>query len=330
MTAVHDLVVADIGGTNARFALARIDGAGGVTLAEPIRFKTADHAHFADAWDAFDRASGARALPSRAAIAIAGPTNADAVSLTNNRWRFSKTALRAQLGLERLVVLNDFAAIAYAAAHLDAAHFAPICGPARDPARDGVVTVLGPGTGLGVAQAFRCGGRAAIIATEGGHIGFAPRTPIDHRLLHDLAAHVGRVSAERILSGPGIAHIYRAVCVEAGAAQQLADDIAIWREGLGGADAHAAAAVRCFLRLLGSFAGDLALAHGAYGVVVAGGLGARLGARLATPAFTDAFVDKGRFKAMLEGVAVSRLLYPEPGLFGAAIAFREASRPESG
>ncbi len=325
MAAVHDLVVADIGGTNARFALARIDDAGGVTLAEPIRFKTADHATLIDAWEAFARTSGVRALPSRAAIAIAGPTDADAVSLTNNRWRFSKSALRAHLGLERLVVLNDFAAIAYAAAYLDAAHFAPICGPARDPARDGVVTVLGPGTGLGVAQAFRRDGGATIIATEGGHIGFAPRTPFDHRVLDALAAQFGRVSAERIISGPGIAHIYRAVCAEGGAAPQLADDVAIWREGLGGADAHAAAAVQHFLRLLGAFAGDLALAHGAHGVVVAGGLGARLGDRLATRDFTDAFVDKGRFKAMLQGVSASRLTYPEPGLFGAAIAFREAS-----
>ena len=312
--------MADIGGTHARFALARLDGRRVRSLGPPTTLRTVDHASLETAWATFAAQAGG-ALPRQAAIAVAGPIGGELLKFTNNPWVIRPAALAARLGLERLTLINDFGAVGHAVAQVPPDQLVPLCGPDVGLPRDGVIAILGPGTGLGVAAVVREGDRYRVIETEGAHADFAPLDAIEDALLVQLRARHRRVSVERVVSGPGLAAIHEALAAIEGRPLPAArDDAALWRAALDGSDPLAAAALDRFCLSLGSFAGDVALIQGAAAVVIAGGLGLRLRDHLPRSGFASRFADKGRFAAHMAALPVKLIVHPEPGLFGAAAA----------
>jgi glucokinase len=187
-----------------------------------------------------------------------------------------------------------------------------------------VTTILGPGTGLGVAQLLIDGEHRHVIETEGGHVDFAPLDSLEDQILAHLRRSFRRVSVERVVSGSGLVNIYTALAAIEGRAVTPPEDNALWAAAMEGRDALAAAALDRFCLALGAVAGDLALAHGANGVVIAGGLGYRLRDHLHKSGFDDRFIAKGRFERRMEAIPVKLVTHPQPGLFGAAAAFARA------
>lgn len=318
---MNELVAVDIGGTHARFAIARIDEAGSIALGEPATLLTSDHASFQTAWEHFAQMQGGK-LPPAASIAIAGPIGGEVIRLTNNPWIIRPALIPEKLGVARYTLVNDFTAVAHAVAQAGVEHFLHLCGPDVPLPAAGAISVLGPGTGIGVSQLWRDGaGDHRVQASEGGHIDFAPLDSIEDSILTRLRQRYRRVSTERVVSGPAIVDIYETLAAMEGRAIQQLDDRTIWQLGTSGEDSLAAAAVDRFCLSLGSVAGDLALAHGAAGVVIAGGLGLRIRETLLKSGFASRFVAKGRFESLMASLPVKLITHPQPGLFGAAAAF---------
>jgi glucokinase len=314
-----DLVTIDLGGTNVRFAIRRsIDGE--VDLGRAVTLKSGEYREFSDAWAEFGRRHGAP-LPTAAALSVAGPVVDGAVALTNLPWRLEQEALKRELGLDALVLINDFEAVGHAVAQAGPDGFRHLCGPVQDLPDEGVISIVGPGTGLGVAQLWRGDGDYRILPTEGGHVSFAPVDDFEDRLIAKLRPRFGRVSAERVVAGPGISDIYEALGGTDVGDTDPEIDRTIWDRGTGGEDPLARAAVDCFAAALGSVAGDFALAHGAKAVVIAGGLGQRLAGFLPQSSFGARFAAKGRFGEAMKTLPVKILTIEEPGLIGAAAAF---------
>lgn len=315
------IVTVDIGGTHARFAIATVDGAGSIHLGEPVTLHTKDHASLQTAWEHFRDIQGG-SLPASVAMAIAGPVGGDVIRFTNNPWIIRPALVKEKLGVERYTLVNDFAAVAHSVARADDTHLLHLAGPEGALPASGTITVLGPGTGLGVAHLWRDGkGGYRVQATEGGHVDFAPLDHIEDALLARLRQRHGRVSAERVVSGPAIVDIYAALAAMEGRAVTETGDVALWTSGMDGTDSLAAAAVDRFCLSLGSVAGDTALAQGASAVVIAGGLGYRLRDILPTSGFASRFCAKGRFQSMMAAIPVKLITHSQPGLFGAAAAF---------
>lgn len=317
---MSQIVAVDLGGTHARFALAEVEGGRVLRVGEECTLKTAGHDGLEAAWQAFGAALG-RPLPRAAAIALAGPAQGEVLKLTNSQWTIRTASLPRTLGVERFTLVNDFGAAAHAVAQLGDEHFSHLCGPERPLPREGSISIVGPGTGLGVAQLLRLPGRYRVVETEGGHIGFAPADEAEERILARLRLRFGRVSAERVASGPGLANLYEALAGIEGKEARYPDDETLWAAALAGEDDLAAAAFDLFCRSLGAVAGDIALVQGARAVVIGGGLGLRLAGRLPGSSFRDRFVAKGRFERRMEEIPVKIITYEQPGLFGAAAAF---------
>ena len=315
------LVTVDIGGTHARFALAEIAADGAITLGEPETLHTKDHASFQTAWEHFAQLQGGT-LPPAVAIAIAGPVGGEMIRFTNNPWVIRPALIPEKLGAARYTVINDFGAVGHAVARAGAEFFIHLAGPDKPLPVSGTLSVLGPGTGMGVAHVWRDGaGGYRVQATEGGHIDYAPVDSIEDAILARLRQRYRRVSAERVVSGPGLVDIYEALAGMEGRAIQQVDDKTLWGLGTSGEDSLAAAAVDRFCLSLGSFAGDTALAQGASGVVIAGGLGLRIRDTLQQSGFANRFKAKGRFEGLMAALPVKLITHPQPGLFGAAAAF---------
>jgi glucokinase len=315
-----EIVVADIGGTNARFAIAKI-GAREVELGPVHRYGTADHGSLDAAWRHFERDSD-RELPRSASIAIAAPLGRETIKFTNSPWIIRPNSLAAELGLSLLRLVNDFGAMAHAVATLPDEHFEWIGGPRRGRPGNGVITVIGPGTGLGVAMALRRSGRHEVVETEGGHLEFAPLDEVEQRIVDRLRGRYGRVSAERILSGPGLANIYDGLAGGDGGASRIGDDAILWASALDGSDPLAASALDRLCMSFGSVAGDIALAQGASAVVITGNLAQRMADRLRGGGFLERFRSKGRYCGLMAEMPILLCVHPEPGLHGAAVAFR--------
>ncbi len=317
------LVVVDIGGTHARFALAEVEAGRVVSLGDAVTLKTADHASFQLAWQEFERQSGG-ALPGSVAIAVAGPVGGEIIKFTNNPWIIRPALIPERLGADRYVVVNDFAAVAHAVAQADKTHFIHLTGPDTALPKQGTISVVGPGTGLGVAQLWRSEGTYHVQPTEGGHMDFAPLDLIEDAILARLRGRHRRVSVERVVAGPGIVDIYETLAAIEGRAIAARTDRELWELGASGADSLASAAVDRFCLSLGSVAGDLALAHGAAALVMAGGLGLRIKDSLVRSGFAERFTAKGRFEGLMAAMPVKLITHPQPGLFGAAAAFAQA------
>ncbi|GAB3382437.1 glucokinase [Lysobacter fragariae] len=323
-------LVADIGGTNARFALTDL------SLPHPEMrdcqsLRNADFASLQHATEHYIASVGAQ--PQRAAIAVACPVNTDEIRLTNRAWSFSRRELQSALRLDELRMINDFGAVAWAVPALQADDRVTLYGP--DAASlQGPVSVIGPGTGLGVA--LLVGSQATgwqVVETEGGHVSFAPLGDEEQAIAQWMTAHFGRVSNERVLCGSGIAHIDAvlrgAVNMDTGKPSSLRDPAEIVEAALEGHDLAARRTLARFCSVLGSVAGDAALIHGARTVVIAGGIVPRFIPFLRSSAFRERFLAKGRFAAYLESVAIHVVTHPQPGLLGAMMALRSAHAHEA-
>jgi glucokinase len=320
------IVAIDIGGTHARFALAEVEGGRVVSLGDACTLETADHAGLETAWEAFGAEVG-HPLPDAAAIAMAGPVGGEMLKVTNNPWVIRPASLPSSLGVGRYTFVNDFGAVAFAVAQLGGEHFDHLCGPDLPLPEEGVISIVGPGTGLGVAQLLRRGGHYHVVETEGGHVDFAPLDSLEDRILAQLRLRHRRVSVERIASGMGLTNLYEALAAIEGREIRFRDEKALWQAALAGEDSLAAAAFGRFCLSLGAVAGDIALAQGARAVVVGGGLGLRLARHLPGSGFRDRFIAKGRFQRRMAEIPVKIVTYGQPGLFGAAAAFA-AEHPE--
>ncbi len=317
-----EIVAVDIGGTHARFAIAEVQEGRVTNLGEACTLKTAEHASLETAWEEFGTQLG-RALPKAAAIAVAGPIQGDVLKLTNNPWVIRPAFIPSKLGAERFTLVNDFGAVAHAVAQLDASNFLHLCGERHGLPDKGVISIVGPGTGLGVAQLLRRDGRNEVIETEGGHIDFAPLDSIDDQILTQLRSRYRRVSVERVVSGMGLINIYEALAKIEGRPVEYQDERVLWSAALASRDSLATAALDRFCLALGAVSGDIALAQGASAVVIAGGLGLRLAEHLPRSGFRDRFTAKGRFERTMSAMPAMLITYPQPGLFGAAAAFAE-------
>jgi len=317
---MKEIVAVDIGGTHARFAIATVNAGRVIELGEATTLKCAEHASLSLAWSAFAQQAG-RELPKAAGIAVACPIQGDILKLTNNPWIIQRSLLNARLGVTESTLVNDFGAVGHAVAQVGEEHLLHLCGPRVPLPDDGVTTIVGPGTGLGAACLMRTDNRYFVMETEGGHIDFAPLDGLEDLILARLRKRYRRVSVERVVSGPGLVNLYEAIAEIENAPVKTRDDKALWTMALEGGDQMASAALERFCLGLGSFAGDLALAHGAHSVVVAGGLGLRLAAHLPRSGFQERFVSKGRFESIMAKMPVKLITHPQPGLFGAAAAF---------
>lgn len=322
-----DIVAVDVGGTHARFAIATIAVNGAITLGEPVTLHTETHASFQTAWEDYRDQMGGT-LPDDLAIAVAGRIKPDVIRFTNNPWIIRPPLIAQKLGCSRHLIVNDFEAVAHAAARAPTDQFLHLAGPDENLPNSGTISVLGPGTGLGVAHFWRDGaGSYRVQATEGGHGDFAPLDAIEDAILARLRKRHTRVSTERVVSGPAIVDIYQTLAAMEGRAVVEQDDVAIWTAGTDGSDSLAAAAVDRFCLSLGSVAGDIALVQGASGVVIAGGLGYRIREALVASGFASRFRAKGRFASLMATLPVKLITHPQPGLLGAAAAFAQAHLP---
>ena len=319
---VDRLVSVDVGGTHARFVIATLADDGTIELDEPVTLKTEDHASFQTAWEDFGAMQGGD-LPRAVAIAVAGPTGGEVIRFTNNPWIIRPALVKEKLNVDAFTIVNDFGAVGHAVACAPEGDFLHLTGPDQPLASEGTISIIGPGTGLGVAHIYRGGdGGYRVQATEGGHIDFAPLDSIEDAVLARLRKRHNRVSVERVVSGPAIVDIYATLSRMENRSTVEEDDRTIWQAGMSGDDSLAAAAVDRFCLSLGSVAGDLALAQGGFaGVVIAGGLGYRIRKTLLTSGFSARFKAKGRFESLMAGIPVKLIVHPQPGLFGAAAAF---------
>jgi glucokinase len=306
-TSSHPRLLADVGGTHARFGW--VDAPGG--RIDWIRqYRCSDHASL-ESIVAFYLADQRRPAPRAAAIGIATTVDADRVTMTNLPWSFSIEAMRERFALDRLVVLNDFAALALATPLLGADAFRRIGDGA--PSAGGPIAVLGPGTGLGVAGLLR-GPRGAWLPVvgEGGHATLCAVDAVEEELLAILRRRWPHVSAERVLSGPGLVNLHRALAERTGDTVEALGPADIVTRALDRNDPHCVETVERFLGFLGSFAGNLALTLGAQGgVYIGGGIVPRLRERVAASCFRERFESKGRFSAYLARIPTSIITTPD-------------------
>jgi glucokinase len=312
------MLVADIGGTRARFAL--LDQSG---TPECVRmFAVADFPGPVEAIQAYLGEVGGHALQA-AAIALAGPIHEDPVRLTNAAWTFSRADLASRLGLKRLLLLNDFTALALALPHLGAGDLRQV----------GVGTsvafapkaVLGPGTGLGVSGVLFDRGYWRALTGEGGHCSLAPADGREAAILGLAWREFAHVSAERLLSGSGLPLLNRLVAEVDGRTHEPLSTAEIVTRALSGQEAQCRAVISTFCAMLGSTAGNLALTLGAQGgVYLGGGIIPRLGELFDHSPFRARFEAKGRFASYLVAIPTYVMLASTPALLGAAHALAES------
>lgn len=305
------VLVGDIGGTNARFALlADAD-------AEPVPFPTVPTAGYGSLEDAIEGTvlAAASVRPRSALLAVAGPVDGDEFALTNFPWMIRPKVMIERFGLDEVVILNDFEAQALAAAALGPEHLSKVGGGAADA--DASRVVLGPGTGLGVAGLVRAGPLWVPVAGEGGHVDVGPRTPREYDIFPHIEPIEGRVSAEQILCGRGLVNLYRAVVASRGGVPVLVTPPQVTAAAETGSDADAVEALALFVTCLGRVAGDLALIFMSRGgVFITGGIGQKIAWALREPRFREAFEDKAPHSAHLRQMPIYVITHPLAAIAG--------------
>ena len=313
-------LVADIGGTNIRFALVDAQAAAPLVRDSIRRYRVADYPSLGDAAHRYLDDTGARV--SHAVFAAAGRITAGEVRLTNHPWVIRVEETRAALGLASMRVVNDFAAMSRCLPLL-ADDAVVVLGDAPAPAISGTAeatyAVIGPGTGLGVGALLKRMRHFDVLETEGGHVAFAPQTDEEIEILRVLRARYGRVSNERLISGNGLPHLHQALCALAGMQCDRLPPEIITAAADAGSDVLCVHTMEVFAAILGSVAGDLVLTLGAWdGLYLAGGLLPRLLPWLQRGTFRARFEDKGRFAESLRCVPSVAIMDPDAGLLGAA------------
>jgi glucokinase len=314
-------LVGDVGGTNARLAL--VDNQGHVR--NPKIFPAHQYASLTDVIEEYLTTTAGKQRPTRAVLAVAGPVMDGEIEFTNLSWHISEGELIAHFGFEAVKLINDFAAQAMACPLLEADDLRSIGPKLRAPA-DCPLVVMGAGTGFGVAGVVRGARGDLAVATEGGHAGFAPTDEIEVEVWRRLKAKHGRVSIERLLSGPGIHELYLALAELSGVQPSAADEIAV----LGEADLGNALANQTldrFCEIYGAVAGDFALSFGARGgVYISGGIAPRMIARLDSGGFRTRFEDKGRLSAYVREIPTFLVTHPYAAILGSAHELEQMGR----
>lgn len=313
---MSEVLVGDIGGTNARFAIVDVSS-------KPWKIGRAvsieDAGSFTDTIGAGLAKIGAK--PDAVSIAVAGPVTKGEVTFTNRSWKASEKDLKA-LGFGHALLINDFGALAFAAQDLPERDL-QVIGPVLEGLTDEPISIVGAGTGFGVSCLARYRGRSVPISSEGGHIGFAPSNPREIEILRMLTKRFGRVSIERVLSGPGIENLYGALGAIDGKTAEKRDAAAIQAAAAKG-DPLAREAISIFCSVFGAVAGDIALAHGARGgLFIAGGVAQKLVKQLGDGAFRKAFENKGRLSYYVKAIPTRLILSEDAAFLGAARASLE-------
>ncbi|TKT74902.1 glucokinase [Aquamicrobium sp. LC103] len=315
------VLIGDIGGTNARFAIL-VD-----SYAEPKAFPNVRTADFATIDEAIQTAILDRTsiLPRSALLAVAGPVDGDEIDLTNCDWVVRPKQMFESLGLEEIVVLNDFEAQALAVVALGPEHMEKIGGGERDEAAGRVV--LGPGTGLGVAGLVHARHMWIPVPGEGGHMDIGPRTPRDHEVWPNIEPIEDRISGEQILCGRGLVNVYRAVAKTDGEEAVLSTPAEVTSAALAGSDPVAVEALKLFVTCLGRTAGDLALVFMSRGgVYLTGGIAQKIVPALTNGDFRAAFDDKAPHRQLMETMPVYVITHPLAALTGLAAYARTPAR----
>lgn len=328
------VLAGDIGGTKTLLAVVELEANGAPRVVREERFASREHSGLEEVLDLFGIAEEVDA----ACFAVAGPVVDGRCETTNLPWRLDRRALSANTGIEHLELINDFLVIGRGLEGLVDDQLLTLREGREVP--HAPRAVLGAGTGLGEAFLLWQGEGYQVFPTEGGHADFAPRNELEIGLLRYLARQHGRVSVERVLSGPGLVEIYRFLVEEAGhdpaagvMRQMAVQDPAavITAHALASSDPTCVEALAAFTSIYGAEAGNLALRTLALGgVYVAGGIAPRIAGKLNDGTFCEAFLDKGRLRPFLEQVPVRVVLEPRVGLFGAAslaAALKPASTP---
>jgi glucokinase len=311
-------LVADIGGTNARFALAGLAPSGEIVTALRRDLRADDYPGLAECIEAYLASLGDAPNPTQGVFGVASPVTGDSVRMTNRDWAFGIEALRRRFGWERLRIVNDFVIVGHAVSALGTEHLHVLTGPAWPRALPPVISVIGPGTGLGVGAVVSGPDGHQVLPTEGGHVSFAPVDALEIELLRVLLRRFPRVSNERVLSGPGLENLYAAMADVRGMASILEGAPAILDAALHEADPLATDTIERFALMLGAVMGDVALMHGAQAVAIAGGIAPRMIDVLDRAAVRARFEAKGRSQALLTTVPIALITHPEPALLGAA------------
>ena len=311
------MFVGDVGGTHARFAI--VDTSDPPPW--PIRYRLdleSDYPGFIQALQDYVDRAGVHRLPPSAVIAVAGPVTGGRVCFTNRKWQVSEDDLK-DFGFQDALLINDFAALAFAVDILAANDLRTI-GPELRGLDGEPVSIVGAGTGFGVSCLVRSRNRPVSLTTEGGHIGFAPSDDQEIAVLRSLMRQFGRVSIERILSGPGLENLYQTLEVLAGrqpATLSAAEVVANASIG----DTGCRAALTMFCSIFGAVAGDIALMHGARGgVFIAGGIALKIREFLAQSPFRTQFESKGRLSSFVKSIPTKLIVDSDASLLGAARA----------
>ncbi len=311
-TAENLSLIADIGGTNARFAVATADG----KISKARTLACADYRDPAHAAQSYLDTMGLP-RPVQACFAFACPTHDDRIRMTNNGWDFSRARTKEQLGLQRLEIINDFMALALSLPHLPSDSLRQVGGISQVGKLP--IGVVGPGTGLGVSGLIPYKGDWIPLDAEGGHASLAVSGLRETAALHHLEQHYSRVSAERVLSGPGLKALYQALGAIDGAGVLDLTPSEIVAKALAREDALCGETLEIFCALLGGFAGDFALTLGARGgIYIGGGIVPRLGDFFARSDFRRRFEDKGRLSGYVTAIPCYVITADYPGLAGAA------------
>lgn len=327
------VLLADIGGTNARFALADTSAASPLIDDSVRGFAVADFPSLADAAQHYLDEVGAEqsGLDVRNGVfAVAGRVDGDEARITNHPWVISLSRTRDALGFDDIRLVNDFAAQAMALPLLgqhDVLNIGSADWTPEPQARQRTYGVIGPGTGLGVGGLIVRDGRRFPLETEGGHVSFAPGTPQEIEILERLSAQFGRVSIERLICGPGLVNLHRALSESAGEDPGNLQPSDVTARAATG-DVRSGNAIDVFCAVFGAVAGDLVLTLGAWdGVFLTGGLVPKLLTSLQHSGFRQRFEHKGRFSATMGRVPTLAIVHPRPGLLGAAAIAVEAYGP---
>jgi len=316
------LLVGDVGGTNARFAIAHmIDGK--PVLEHHESFPASEHPTFLGGVKAF--IDGCEVKPTGGVIAVAGPVTDGAIDLTNSPWQVSETEL-ATLGLNPVRLINDFEALAWGAPVVPEGQLASLGGP-DEGEEHSAIAVLGPGTGFGVSALARdIHGNEIAMPSEGGHACFAPGDPIEDEILRILRRRYDRVSIERLICGPGLLNMHRALAEIDGRETHINDPAQITTEAMENPNSACGATLARFCAVLGAVAGDIALTTGARGgIYIAGGIAPRILPFLQASPFRERFERKGRFADYMAAIPTKVILHKHAALLGAArVAFSDA------
>jgi glucokinase len=310
-------LAADVGGTHVRVARVQAspDPAHPVQLLEYRKFRNADYAGLSAILQAFI-ADGER--PAHCVVATAGYAREDGTVITANvPWPLSARQIERDLGLEAVYIVNDFEAVAYAAAQVDASGVLQLTGPATAPR--GPTLVVGPGTGLGAAVWIPTAHGAVVLATEAGQPTLAVSTELEMAIVRQMQRELAHVSVEHALSGPGLMNLYRALCAIEGEPPVLTTPDAITAAAMSNQDVLARQSLEVFCGLLGSTIGDMALQYGAHGgVYLAGGILPQIREFLLSSTFVARYLNKGPMREALERIPVKVVEHGQLGVIGAA------------